>query len=241
MSRISDEGLLLPIAVLKPVERVIDRPHEAQDFTGHPRLGQALRHRGWPDCRSLRRCAGQRPQTDPDYDEIDDQENADKRQPYPGNVLHELFKNGVEDNLAVLENDLDPERSRRFRDLERYPKGCGFSVWQGVREEFPARVGIDWMKRVGQPLGSRYQGAGCRNNRELARPFTVIGCIRIGKLDYMSGRGLIKFRYEFGLSLKRSLMRLRVDVLEPDVKKHARHEHCRHRAEEKSKNQAEPK
>ena len=100
----------------------------------------------------------------------------------------------------------------------------------GGAREFPPRLGIDWMKGVGHPPGSRYRGSVCPNNCELSNPVAVILCIGIGKLDTLSRRGLIKLGYEFGLSLKRSLMRFRVDVLEPDVKKHTRRGHGSYRA-----------
>ena len=94
---------------------------------------------------------------------------------------------------------------------------------------------------MGQPLAKPPPAPVCGKNGELPDSIAVIGRIGVRKLDDMSRRRLIKLGDELGLSLKRSLMGLRVDVLEPDVKKHARGEHRHHRAKQKSENQAEPK
>ena len=60
----------------------------------------------------------------------------------PGDVDHELLKDGVENDFVIPECDLNPDRRRRTREPERNSTKGKLAIGLRIGEELAARFGV---------------------------------------------------------------------------------------------------
>ena len=108
--RIGNEAPLRIEGRLQSIETTIDGAHKSMDIGREPALGQTHRDGAGADGRSLPCGHVQGHQPDARHDQIDDEEDKDEGDPYPGDVLDEFLQHAVIDDIAGVEGDLDPHR-----------------------------------------------------------------------------------------------------------------------------------
>ena len=112
MRRIGGKLALTAKAVLEPIESLIDRFHERQDFGRHIVGWQAdIKTRG-TDVLCPVGCPMQRPDRETEDDHVGSEQEQKNRNDDPDNLLEEAGQNVVDDHIAMrqLLRDLYPDR-----------------------------------------------------------------------------------------------------------------------------------
>ena len=121
MGGIGDEALLRIEGRLQSVQASVDGAHQGMHVARQPAFGQPHGHGARANGGGLVGRHAQRRKSNARHEQIDEQEHDDEGNPDPGDILDELLQHAVEDDVAGVEGDLDPDGLVAERRPHRQP------------------------------------------------------------------------------------------------------------------------